>query len=98
MTYASSHNGGIGQTNLNTPGSFPHLNLLKNGQNWTYLTGGNIIPPSSLDANGYMNVFANGGAATSFNIPYQVQKTGNYVITWTGNGTVALGVTSTLVS
>lgn len=98
---ASAFNGGRSQVNLNflqTGGDYPFLNCLKTAQEWTFGDNSNHPEPSSLDSDGYPLQISNGGVYTVFFVPSQAVRPGNYVITWSGNGTIFCGMSNTLVS
>lgn len=95
MTFATKHNGGRSQVNLNylqTGGEYPFINCLKTAQEWTNVTGGAISDPTYLDSDGYPTSLPNGTIYTVFYIPTQAERPGDWVVTWTGNGTVGIGV------
>ena len=94
-------NGGRSQVNLNalqTGGDYPFLNCLKTAQSWSLGDYSGWPDPSTLDSNGYPTSISHGGVITLFYVPSQVARPGNYVITWSGNGTIALGIPNTPVS
>ena len=94
-------NGGRSQVNLNflTFGAaYPFLNCLKTAQNWTLRDNSGWPEPSTLDSDGYPVTITNGGVYTVFDVPSQTSRPGNYVITWTGNGTIYVGMSNTAVS
>ena len=94
-------NGGRSQVNLNSlqiGGDYPFLNCLKNAQSWTLLDNSGLPDPSSLDSNGYPISISHGGVYTNFYVPSQASRPGNYVVTWSGNGTVFVGMAHTTVS
>lgn len=100
-TPAAVFNGGRSQINLNflqTGGDYPFLNCLKTAQNWNLIDNSGLPDPSSLDSDGYPIRITNGGVYTVFFVPSQAARPGNYVITWTGNGTIYCGMSNTLVS
>jgi hypothetical protein len=105
MAFATKHNGGRSQTNFNfmqIGGEYPFINALKTAQEWSLMDNSGEPLPTDLDANGYLTSAAvitnNGGVKTVFYVPTQAARPGNYVITWTGNGTVFCGMNNTLVS
>lgn len=98
---ATKFNGGRSQVNLNflqIGGDYPFLNCLKNAQSWAYIDNSGCPEPSSLDGDGYPVSISNGGVYTVFDVPSQVQRPGNHVITWSGNGTVHCGMGNNLVN
>lgn len=104
---SSSFNGGRSQVNLNfiagTTGEYPFINLQQTAQDWFFANNAAVpVTPDLLDADGWPNVFTgtnpSGGYASVFFGPGQAVRPGNYVVTWTGNGTIALNMTNTLVS
>jgi hypothetical protein len=93
LTSAVSHNGGRTQVNFNFTqlgGDFPYINCLKGGSNWSPGSGSAPVSPSILDALGYPTTIVNSGVQTDFYVPSQLSKPGNYVVTWTGNGTISV--------
>lgn len=94
-------NGGRSQVNLNflqVGGDFPFLNCLKTAQSWTFIDNSGPADPSTLDGDGYPTSISNGGVYTVFFVPSQAARPGNYVITWTGNGTIFCGMRNSPVS
>jgi hypothetical protein len=94
-------NGGRSQVNLNflqTGGDYPFLNCLKTAQNWSFIDGSGWPDPASLDSDGYPTAITNKGVYTVFFVPSQASRPGNYVITWSGNGTVYCGMNNTPMS
>jgi hypothetical protein len=101
MAPSSMFNGGRSQVNLNflqIGGDFPFINCLKNGQGWGFLDNSGVPTPDSLDSNGYPLTLSHGGVNTVFFVPSQAERPGQYVITWSGNGTIFVGMNNTLVS
>jgi hypothetical protein len=98
----SGFNGGRSQVNLNflqTGGDYPFLNAMKTAQSWGFADNtGAPVTPDLLDANGYPTSIVHTGVKTVFFVPTQAARPGNYVITWTGNGTISCGMANTLVS
>lgn len=98
----ANFNGGRSQVNvshLQAGGGFPFLNCLKTAQVWSVIGGDNGRPdPTTLDSNGYPISLTYGGVVTVFFVPSQNARPGNYVITWSGNGTIWLGMPHTLVT
>jgi len=98
---AAKFNGGRSQVNLNLlqiGGDYPFLNCLKNAQSWSFIDNSGPPEPSSLDSNGYPISISHGGVYTVFDVPSQSERSGNYVITWSGNGTIFCGMSNTPVS
>lgn len=98
MTFATSHNGGRSQVNPNdaTGGyEYPFLNVMKSaGGGWGKRDGSGPPDPSTLDSNGYPTSLPGGvGLTTIFYIPSQSDMPGNYVVGWTGNGTIDMSAT-----
>jgi hypothetical protein len=98
MAFATKHNGGRSQTNLNfmqIGGEYPFLNCLKTAQEWSYRDNSGSPLPSELDANGYLTSAAvvtnHLGIYTRLFIPTQAARSGNYVVKWDGNGSIFLG-------
>lgn len=103
MADAISHNGGLTQINFNSAsgqtGEFPFINLMKSGGTPTYITGNKLVIPSDLDANGYSTISnKNGGWFIRTYLPSQAARSGNYVMTWDGVGTVYVNGTNTGIS
>jgi hypothetical protein len=99
VTYATAHNGGRSQSGLKiSAASDVFLNVLKHGQAWSYRTDSSALTPSDLNADGYPTTITKGGPVTVFYVPLQSERPGNYVVKWTGNGTIHLGMTQTAVS
>jgi hypothetical protein len=87
-------NGGRSQTNFTFlgGGDWPFLNLLKEAPAWTVQDGSsNVVTPDILDSNGYPTSIVHGGVKVTFEIPTQVERPGNYCVTWDGTGTVVAG-------
>lgn len=96
-----AHNGGKVQTNLyfsQISGDYLHINHLKHAQLWSFVDNSGSPDPTTLDSNGYPTSISNGGVYTVFYIPAQSAKPGNYVVKWTGGGTIYTGFSHTLVS
>lgn len=99
MTSALAHNGGRSQVNvslLQIGYEYPFLNVLKTaGGGWGKHDNTGAPDPSTLDSNGYPTSLAGGIAITTIcYIPPQSDRSGNYVVGWTGNGTVDLSLTT----
>lgn len=100
-TAAAKFNGGLSQVGVNAlqwGGAYPFINLLKTAQTWSLNDGTGAPDPNTLDSDGYPTKITNGGVYTVFFVPSQASRPGNYVITWTGNGTLSLGMNNTKVS
>lgn len=98
---APSFNAGKSQVNVNflqTGGDYPFINLLKTAQNWGLADNSGWPEPSTLDSDGYPTVITNKGVYTIFYVPSQAARPGNYVVTWTGNGTISVNMANTAVS
>lgn len=98
---APSFNKGKSQVNVNflqTGGDYPFINLLKTAQNWCLADNSGWPEPSTLDSDGYPTVITNKGVYTVFYVPSQIVRPGNYVVTWSGNGTIMVGMANTPVS
>lgn len=95
-------NGGKSQVNFNflqTGGDYPFLNCLKTAQSWDFNDNANaVVTPDTLDSDGYPISISHTGVKTTFFVPSQAVRPGNYVITWDGTGTVLCGMSNTLVS
>ena len=97
----AAFNKGRSQVNLSDVqigGDFPFLNCMKTAQQWSVTGGPGPVDPSTLDSNGYPRSLTHMGVNTVFFVPSQADRPGNYVITWSGNGTIWLGMTNTPVS
>jgi hypothetical protein len=100
-TPAAVFNGGRSQVNLNflqSGGAYPFLNCLKTAQAWSFIDNSGYPDPTTLDNDGYPVRITNGGVYTVFFVPSQATRPGNYVITWSGNGTIYCGMSNTPVS
>jgi hypothetical protein len=98
---AAGFNKGRSQVNLNflqEGGDYPFLNCMKTAQAWGHLDNSGYPEPSILDSDGYPTSNVHGGVYTVFFVPSQAQRPGNYVITWSGNGTIHCGMANTAVS
>lgn len=98
-------NGGASQVNFNSVqngGDYPFLNAMKGGQEWSLVSSVSpfVVEPSILDTNGYPTSIptSSNGIITAFFVPLQSERPGNYVIKWTGNGTIYASCGDTLVS
>jgi hypothetical protein len=92
MTAAASHNGGLTQVNFNFvqgAADFAYINCLKTATDWGPGSGSAPVTPDILDTLGYPTTIVSSGVSTVFFIPSQLERPGNYVITWSGNGTIA---------
>lgn len=97
----STFNGGRSQVNLSflqIGGDYPFLNCLKTAQSWSFIDNSGPPEPSMLDGDGYPTSISHGGVYTVFFVPSQAARPGNYVITWSGNGTIFCGMSNTPVS
>ncbi len=97
----SAYNGGRSQVNpwsLLTGGCYPFINHLKTAQSWALGDFSTVPAPDTLDANGYPITISNGGVATLFFVPTPEEYSGNWIITWDGEGTIALSVRHTTIS
>jgi hypothetical protein len=97
----AAFNRGRSQVNpdfLGNSGDYPFLNCLKTSQNWSLNDNSGWPDPSTLDSDGYPISISNLGVNTVFFVPPQATRPGNYVITWSGNGTIFCGMNNTLVS
>lgn len=101
MTAAAAHNSGLGQVNLNylqTGGDFPFINHVKTAQNWSLAVGGQP-DPDWLNSDGYPIFIPSGDSYYNrFFIPSKHSRGGRYLLRWTGNGTVSIGMSATYVS
>lgn len=94
---SSGFNGGktqIGVNFLQIGNDYAFLNALKGGQAWSNFTGNGAPDPSILNSDGYPTSIASGGVYTVFYIPTQSERSGNYAVKWTGNGTVSFNATN----
>lgn len=87
--------GGKSQFGVNLPGAsgsgeIPFINLLKNGQGWVRISDTVAYDPADLDSNGYPTAINGGGPYALVYIPNTTQRPGNYVLRWSGNGTVTV--------
>lgn len=90
MAYASAHNGGRSQLNVSPPnyyGSFPFINHAKTISQWDSAVG--MVDPDILDVNGFPTVNVSGGIRGLIFIERQVDRPGNYVFKWDGDGTIS---------
>lgn len=98
---STKFNGGRSQVGVNAlqwGGGYPFINLLKTAQTWSLNDGSGLPSPDTLDTDGYPIRITGGGVYTIFYVPSQSVRPGNYVITWSGNGALSLGMTNTKVS
>ena len=97
----SAHNGGRSQVNLWSlliGDDYPFINHLKTAQSWALADFSTAPAPDTLDVNGYPIRISNGGVATLFFVPTPEEYSGNWIITWDGDGTIALSVQHTTIS
>jgi len=95
-----SHNGKRLQVNpwfLITQTEYPFLDHMKCSAHWNYADNSGFIDWAETDVNGYPTVVRNTGIRTTFSIPSQSERPGNYVIRWGGNITTLLGMANTLI-
>ena len=94
-------NGGKSQINFNglqIGGDYAFLNAFKHAQIWSFSDGTNAaFTPDLFYNNGYPTSLTH-PIWTVFYVPTQASRPGNYVIKWTGNGTIALSMNNTQVS
>ena len=98
---AAAFNRGRSQVNLNFlqgGGDYPFLNCMKTAQSWGLADNSGMPDPSTLDSDGYPTSITRGGVYTVFFVPSQANRPGNYVITWTGNGSISCNMANTPVS
>jgi hypothetical protein len=93
-----AHNGYGIQANIGAnqyQGDYRYLNRVLDSQNWY----SNVPPdPSKHDSNGWMTTFYGNGVYSRCYIPSQSDRPGNYVVKWTGNGTIYIGAAHSIVS
>jgi len=90
------HNGGVLQTNLGAPGysgDFVYLNVIKLFQGfYTSITGATYVPITMYNRDGYPNstfdYVTYGGCYSVGYIPSQEERPGDYMVTWSGTGTI----------
>ena len=85
----SAHNGGRSQVNpwsLLVGGDYPFINHLKTAQSWSLADFSTAPAPDTLDVNGYPIRISNRGVATLFFVPTPAEYSGNWIITWDGDG------------
>lgn len=88
----SGFNGGITQVGVGPVGyqnSYEYLNLAKTFQGfYTHISGGSSVPPTELNQDGYPTSIVSGGVYGVGYIPTQVERSGDYKVTWDGSGTI----------
>src|SRR4051812_30818891 len=77
---------------LGYSGDFPFINLMKCATSWAYMDNQGKPDPSQLDADGYPIKIVQGGVKCITNIFPPSARNGTYVLTWTGNGTMYVGI------
>lgn len=105
-TLLSGFNGGRSQVNpnfLQISADYAFINHLKTAQSWSLGDNSGQPLPTDFDSNGYPlagcdSITNHSGVFTVFFIPSAAELPGNWVITWTGNGTVSLGTANTPAS
>lgn len=90
----------IGVNFLQIGNDFAFLNAMKGGQPWTYVDNTGKPSPDELTSDGYpiagsAGVVSHGGMYTVFYVPPQAVRPGRYKITWSGNGTIYVGMNAT---
>lgn len=101
MAAAAKHNNGRSQVNFNSlaSGEYPFINQVKGGTGWAPNDNtANSITPDMLDSNGYPTSLAFTGFRMGVFPPPQSAYSGDWIVDWTGNGTIALGFANTFVS
>lgn len=96
----SFHNGSMVQCNPyfgQTGYDYLYLNALKSAQEWSFVDNSGPPVPDTLDSNGYPTSISNGGVYTIFGVPNATKRPGNWIVRWTGNGTI-YGLAFNLVS
>jgi hypothetical protein len=77
---------------LSVAGDFPFINLMKCATKWAYMDNQGEPNPSELDPNGYPIKLVQGGVKCIVNVFPPSARNGIYVLTWSGNGTMFVGV------
>lgn len=90
-------NNGRSQVNfnfLNGGGEFPFINLLKTAPAWSWVdnNGTQALTPDLFDTDGYPTSIVHSGVFTLVYIPSQSEYAGDYILDWSGSGTVACAV------
>lgn len=70
-------------------GEYAFINYLKNAQQWSLADNSGAPDPDDLDSNGYPTTIVGGGVATVFFIPDAAVRPGDWVVSWSGTGTVS---------
>lgn len=66
----------------------PFINIVRTASAWHYSTGNAGVNPNELDANGMPNSLPSGSIYTVVNASSQAEYPGNWLISWTGGGTI----------
>jgi hypothetical protein len=77
---------------LGYSGDYPFINLMKCATKWNYMDNQGEPSPGELDANGYPTKIVQGGVKCIASIFPPSARSGTYVLTWTGNGTMSVGI------
>jgi hypothetical protein len=80
---------------MSLTGDFPFINLMKTASNWEYNDNSGRPTATEFNPDGYPNTIVHSGVRCFANIFPQSARSGNYVLTWDGNGTMGLGVPNT---
>jgi len=96
---SSGFNGGKSQVNFNFllgGGEYPFIDALKTAQSWSFSGLNAAVTPDMLDSNGWPVSIPATVITVTF-VPSQSARPGNYVVTWTGNGTIGFNMTNTVL-
>lgn len=93
----SAFDNGRSQVNfnfLNGGGEFPFINLLKTAPGWSWADNNatQAITPDFFDTDGYPTSIVHSGVYTVVYIPSQTEYAGDYILDWSGSGTVGCAV------
>lgn len=86
------HNGGLTQVNpwfAYNAGDYSFLNRLKQAADWEVRDNSGAKDPSKHDANGWCHTIYNTGVYARTHIPSASDRPGNWVLKWTGGGTLS---------
>lgn len=91
VTYATAHNGGRSEVNMNyIPNSneYAWINAFQvTDENWS-MVGGGLLPPTQQNSDSYPTDLTGtgGGVSKLINVPSQLEKPGDWILSWTGSG------------